>query len=271
MNKDTKFNPYDGPKPIFSIFQGSYGGYHGPCLVIYENGLVVKAVYVNPEDFFFEPKIMSTVISTEELNFLKNEISIQIDEKVANKMTEYKESYLIWRSDTPTINIMCNISTIKYIRIEDSYIKNDKINYFLHGEENEFETINDREIQEYLKLNKPDEIPSTLKDCLKLLCEYKFIDLKDYVPYYFEFNLETTKSEGETVDWSEDLPDLESFIVEEHSSSFLFFIDGKYYKKVLEFYLNNQHKNIRFRNADREMYYYPQLIFPHEDLFNYND
>ena len=57
MKKDLKLNPYDGPIPIFSIFQWSYGGYLGPCLVIYENGLVVRAVDENSEDFFSFPKI----------------------------------------------------------------------------------------------------------------------------------------------------------------------------------------------------------------------
>ena len=254
MGKKSQFNPYDGPKPILSIFQWGFGGYLGPCLVIYENGLVVKAVYVNSKDYFSKPKIMSTVISPEELNLLKKEISTKIDEKVIELKTEY---FLApgWK-DVGEVEIIINISSLKKIKIQGCDIKNETVSYH---KKNKYDC------------GTPDKIPNYLKKCLKFLCKYKFSDLKEYEPFYFEFSLQAKKSESETVDWPEDLPDLESFIVEEHSSSFLFFIDGKYYKKVLEFYLNNQHKNIRFRNADREMYYYPQLIFPYEDLFNYYD
>ena len=270
MDNDTKFNPYDGPTPIFSLFQWSFGGYLGPCLVIYENGLVVRAVYENPEDFFSFPKIMSTVISPDELNLLKEEISTKIDEKVKKKKTEYKESYLEMRSDTPTIDIMCNITKVKHIRIEDSYIKNEKINFFLHGKETDFGNVIDSTVLESLKFDKPDEIPVKLKDCLKFLCEYQFLDLKDYVPFYIELTLLSSNKEVETVEWPEDLPKLETFQVHEYSGNVTFYIDGKYYKRILEFCENNRQKNIKYRGVTREIYYNPIIIYPHEDLFNYN-
>lgn len=254
MKEKLRFNPYIGPKPIFSIFQWGFGGYLGPCLIIYENGLVVKAVYVNPEDFFFEPKIMSTVISAEELNFLKNEILIQIDENVSEAKTKY---FLApgWK-DVGEVEIISNISSLKKIEIQGCDIKNETVSYH---KKNKYDC------------GIPDKIPNYLKKCLKFLCKYKFSDLKEYVPFYFKFELQGKKSEGETVNWPVDLPSLNTFHVEEYSEDFTFYIEGIYYKRVLEFYLSNQHKNIRFRDADREMFYYPKLIFPYEDLFYYND
>ena len=50
---------------------------------------------------------------------------------------------------------------------------------------------------------------------------------------------------------------------------FSFFIEGKYYKEVMEFYLSNQHKNIKYRGSERELYHYPGWIFPHEELFHF--
>ena len=270
MNNDTKFNPYDGPTPIFSLFQWSFGGYLGPCLVIYENGLVVRAVYENPEDFFSFPKIMSTVISPDELNLLKEEISTKIDKKAKKKKTEYKESYLEMRSDMPTIDIMCNITKLKHIRIEDSYIKNEKINFFLHGKETDFGNVIDSTVLESLNFDKPDEIPIIMKDCLKFLCEYEFSDLKEYEPFYFKFEIGLKNKEGETVEWPKDFPNLGDYFAYEYSNRFFFYIDGKYYKRVLEFCEKNRHKNIKYRGVAREIYYNPIIIYPHEDLFNYN-
>ena len=279
MDKKSQFNPYDGPKPILSIFQGSYGGYHGPCLVIYENGLIIRGFCENIEDDFSDPEFKVTVISPEELNLLKNEISIQIDKITTSSKTKYEPLHGMRCTCQPCIDIMCNISSVKHIRIEYCYIKNKKISYLFRDNKFWF-GVNSKNI--FLKLyyllkgeikefDKADEIPESIQNCLKFLCEYKFSDLKEYVSFYFKFKLQGKKSEGETVDWPEDLPSLDTFHVEEYSGDFTFYIEGIYYKRVLEFYLSNQHKNIRFRNADREMFYYPQLIFPYEDLFNYYD
>ena len=254
MKEKLRFNPYNGPKPIFSIFQWAELGFRGPCLVIYENGLVIRGFCENIEDDFSEPKFKATVISPEELNFLKNEILIQIDENVSEAKTKY---FLApgWK-DVGEVEIISNISSLKKIEIQGCDIKNETVSYH---KKNKYDC------------GIPDKIPNYLKKCLKFLCKYKFSDLKEYVPFYFKFELQGKKSEGETVNWPVDLPNLENFFSYEYSNSFYFYIDGKYYKKVLEFCKVNRHKNIRFRNAERELYHDPILIFPHEDLFYYND
>lgn len=254
--QEKEFNPYDGPKPILSLFQWSFGGYLGPSLIIYEDGCIVKAVYDDPNVHFSRPKIKATVISSDELKFLTDKIAELIDKRETKSKIIYDLSQGI--TDQPTVDIMCNVSSVRHIRIEGCYIKNEKISY------------NESRDEEYgIKFPKQDKVPASLKKCLKFLCEYKFLDFKEYIPYYFDFSLEERKGDGETVNWPEDFPELESLPVKDYSSSFSFFIEGKYYKRVLEYYLNNQHKNIRYKNSERELYHYPQLIFPHQELFHY--
>ena len=277
MKEKLRFNPYNGPTPIFSIFQWSYGGYLGPCLVIYENGLVVRAVYQNPEDIFSFPKIMSTVISPEELDVLKKEISEKIDKIMTTSKTEYDLNYMIM-TDNPAIDIMCNISSLKHIRIKYCSMKNDRIGYLFRDKKTVLvENIKNLswDLKYLLKGPKfwffePDEIPIKLKDCLKFLCEYQFLDLKDYVPFYIKLTLLLSNKEVATVEWPEDLPKLDTFQVHEYSGNVTFYIDGKYYKRTLEFCENNRQKNIKFRGVAREIYYNPIIIYPYEDLFNYN-
>lgn len=278
MDKDSKFNPYlIGPKPIFSIFQWSYVGYHGPCLVIYENGLVIRAINENPEDILSSTEINSTIISAEELCLLKSEISKQIDEIITTQKTEYDINYTII-TDMPCIDIMCNISSEKHIRIKYCSMKNDKISYLFRDKKTVLASNLENlswNLKYLLKGPKfwffePDEIPITMKDCLKFLCEYQFSDLKDYVPFYIDFKLVSTNKGGETVEWPEDLPKLDTLHVDEYSGNVTFYMDGKYYKRILEFCEKNRHKNIKFRDAEKELYYNPRLIFPHEYLFSYN-
>ena len=76
---------------------------------------------------------------------------------------------------------------------------------------------------------EPDEIPVKLKDCLKFLGEYQFLDLKDYVPFYIKLTLLLSNKEVATVEWPEDLPKLDTFQVHEYSGNVTFYIDGKYY------------------------------------------
>ena len=148
--------------------------------------------------------------------------------------------------------------------------KNEKINFFLHGKETDFGNVIDSTVLESLNFDKPDEIPIIMKDCLKFLCEYKFSDLKEYEPFYFKFEIGLKNKEGETVEWPKDFPNLGDYFAYEYSNRFFFYIDGKYYKRVLEFCEKNRHKNIKYRGVAREIYYNPIIIYPHEDLFNYN-
>lgn len=253
-----KFNPYGGPKPLISLYQWSYGGYLGPYLVIYEDGCVIKAVYEGHEEIFSRPKIKATIISADELNLIKGKLSELIDKNERKTKKIYDLSQGV--TDQPTVDIMCNISTVKHIRIKGCHIKNENISYNSdRNEENEYD----------IEYPKQEKIPNALKESLSFISEYKFSDFKDYIPYYFKFSLEEKNSENETVDWPEEFPELDNLPTEKYSGNFAFYMDGKYYKKVLEFYLNNQQKNVVYKGRERELYYYPRLIFPHEELFHY--